>query len=175
MVLFGFEDKIPKIGEKTFIAKSAEVIGDVIIGNNCYIGFGAKIRGDYGSIQIGNHTSIQENCIIHAQVNQRCQIGNNVTIGHGAIIHGSMISNNIIIGMGAIIGDYAIIGEYSLIGAGTLVRENQVIEAHSLAVGVPAKVIRQVSTENQQQILSSVDVYTQMASRYISGLKELRE
>ena len=175
MVLFQFEDRIPKIGKDTYIDRSAEVIGEVRIGDNCYIGPGAKIRGDYSSIQIGDRTSIQENCVIHAFFEKSCTIGNNVVVGHGAIIHGSTIKNNVIIGMGAIIGDDTLIKDWCLVGAGALVRDGQVLEEESLAVGVPAKVIRKISETNRMIIEHSAKIYSQLAPRYIDGLKEIKE
>jgi carbonic anhydrase/acetyltransferase-like protein (isoleucine patch superfamily) len=175
MVLYRFEDRIPKIGKNTFIAKSAEVIGDVNIGNNCYIGPGAKIRGDYGTIHIGNRTSIQENCVIHAQVDKVCIIGDNVTIGHGAIIHGPRIHNNIIIGMGAIIGDHAEIHDWCLVAAGALVKDSQILEEESLAVGIPAKVLRKVSDRNKELIKYSANVYADLSERYLKGFEKIGE
>ncbi|MHA1975225.1 MAG: gamma carbonic anhydrase family protein [Candidatus Hodarchaeales archaeon] len=174
MTLYQFEDRQPEVGQDTYIAESAEIIGDVIIGNNCYIGPGAKIRGDYGSIRIGDSTSIQENCVIHARVAQECNIGNNVTVGHGAIIHGSKIHDNVIIGMGAMIGDDAIIEPYCLIAAGALVKENQVIDSESLAVGIPAKVVRKISDENKMLIEHSAQIYVDLAKRYVMGLKRIK-
>ncbi|MHA2226641.1 MAG: gamma carbonic anhydrase family protein [Candidatus Hodarchaeales archaeon] len=174
MVLFQFEDRIPKVGKDTYTAHSAEVIGDVLIGNNCYIGPGAKIRGDYSSIQIGDRTSIQENCVIHAFFEKSCIIGNDVVVGHGAIIHGSTIKNNVVIGMGAIIGDNTLIKDWCLIGAGAVVRDGQVLEEESLAVGVPAKVVRKISETNKMIIEHSAKIYSQLAPRYIDGLKEIK-
>ncbi len=174
MTLFQFEERIPEIGEKTYVACSAEVIGDVIIGDNCYIGPGAKIRGDYTSIRIGNHTSIQENCIIHAMGGRLCTIGDNVTIGHGAIVHGSTILNNCIIGMGAILTDNVLIKDWCLIGAGALVPEGKVIEEESLVIGVPAKVVRKISESQKMIITHSADIYSQLAPRYLKGLKKVK-
>ncbi|UCE13544.1 MAG: gamma carbonic anhydrase family protein [Candidatus Heimdallarchaeota archaeon] len=174
MTLFQFEEKVPTIGEGTYVALSAEVIGGVTIGDKCYIGSGAKIRGDYTTIHIGNQTSVQENCVIHARYGETCTIGDNVTIGHGAIIHGSIIKNNIIIGMGAIISDGAIINDHVIIGAGAVVRERQTLEEGSLAVGVPCKVIREVSESQKMFITSSAEMYCELAQRYLQGLKKIK-
>ncbi|MFX0171646.1 MAG: gamma carbonic anhydrase family protein [Candidatus Hodarchaeota archaeon] len=172
-MLFQFEDKIPTFGSETYIAQSAEIIGDVIIGDHCYIGPGAKIRGDYGTIRIGNQTSIQENCVIHARVGGTCKIGNNVIIGHGAILHGAIIEDNVIIGMGAIISDDTLIKSWSIIGAGALVPNRQIIDEKSLVVGVPAKIKRKVIEKDRMMIETSVNVYAQLASQYLKDLKEL--
>ncbi|MFX0050105.1 MAG: gamma carbonic anhydrase family protein [Candidatus Hermodarchaeota archaeon] len=172
-MLFQFEDKIPTFGSETYIAQSAEIIGDVIIGDYCYIGPGAKIRGDYGTIRVGNQTSIQENCVIHARVGGTCKIGNNVIIGHGAILHGAIIENNVIIGMGAIISDDTLIKSWCIIGAGALVTSRQTIDEESLVVGVPAKIKRKVIEKDRMMIETSVNVYAQLSSQYLKDLKEL--
>ncbi|MFX0151987.1 MAG: gamma carbonic anhydrase family protein [Candidatus Hodarchaeota archaeon] len=172
-MLFQFEDKIPTFGSETYIAQSAEIIGDVIIGDYCYIGPGAKIRGDYGTIRVGNQTSIQENCVIHARVGGTCKIGNNVIIGHGAILHGAIIEDNVIIGMGAIISDDTLIKSWCIIGAGALVTSRQTIDEESLVVGVPAKIKRKVIEKDRMMIETSVNVYAQLSSQYLKDLKEL--
>ena len=175
MTLYSFEAFTPVVGTDTYVARTAEVVGDVIIGNNCYIGPGAKIRGDYGKIHIGNRTSIQENCVLHAGPDQVAIIGDNVTIGHGAIVHGPTIHNNVIIGMGAIIHDHAVIKDWCLIAAGSLVTGKQVIEDESLMVGVPAKFLRKISETNRTLIEYSANLYAQLAPRYLTGLKIVKE
>ncbi len=174
MTLYQFEERKPIVGNNSYIARSAEVIGDVMIGENCYIGPGAKLRGDYGSIKIGNNTSIQENCVLHAGPDQGAVIGSNVTIGHGAIVHGSIIHNFIIVGMGAIVADHAEINDWCIIAAGALVTSNTTIERESLAVGVPAKVIRKITDENRNLITFSADLYSNLAARYLKGLQVIK-
>jgi phenylacetic acid degradation protein len=174
MTLYQFEEFKPVVGKNSYIARSAEVVGDVKIGENCYIGPGAKIRGDYGSIRIGNHTSIQENCVLHAGPEQSAIIGNNVTIGHGAIVHGPIIHNFVIVGMGAIVADHAVINDWCIIAAGALVTSNTVIEKESLVVGVPAKTIRKITVENRDLITFTADLYSDLAPRYLEGLQEIK-
>ena len=128
MVMYRFEGKKPKIGEGTYMSESAEVIGDVVIGKQCYIGPGAKIRGDYGSILIGNKTSIEENCVLHARPSEMCKVGNMVTVGHGSILHNCTVRDYAVIGMGAIVSDYAVVGVWSVVGEGCVVKNKQVIE-----------------------------------------------
>ena len=103
MALYEFEGKRPVIGSGSYVSETADIIGDVTIGERCYIGPGARIKGDYGSVRIGNETSIQENCIIHARPDEACQIGNKVTVGHGAILHNCTVHDGSIIGMGSIV------------------------------------------------------------------------
>ncbi len=173
MAVFELEDRIPKIGEDTYIAESAEVIGGVIIGKNCYIGPGAKIRGDYGTIEIGDFSIIEDNCVLHARPDEKCVIGQHVTIGHGAIIHNASIHDWAMIGMGAIVSDYAVVGEWSVIGEGCVVRNKQEIPDGKVAVGVPAKVIADVKDDYKELWTRYKGLYAELAKRNIKGLKRL--
>jgi carbonic anhydrase/acetyltransferase-like protein (isoleucine patch superfamily) len=174
MTLYQFEGLKPVVGNNSYVARSAEVVGDVKIGENCYIGPGAKIRGDYGSIRIGNNTSVQENCVLHAGPDQNAVIGDNVSIGHGAIVHGPLIHNFVIVGMGAIVADHAEINDWCIIAAGALVTSNTVIERESLVVGVPAKTIRKITDENRNLITFTAGLYSNLAPRYLEGLQEIK-
>ena len=151
-MLYGFDGKEPVIGYETYVSETAIIIGDVKIGDNCYIGHGAILRGDYGSIQIGNGTAIEEGVIVHAPPEDISTIGDRVTIGHGAIIHSRSIGDHALIGMGAILSIHADIGKRCIISEGCVVKFGQKIPDGVLAVGNPAKVIREVSeTENYER------------------------
>lgn len=140
-----FQGKYPAVDSNvTFVAENASVIGDVEIGKDSSVWFGAVIRGDHAPIRIGEGTSIQDNCVLHCEPGHPIRIGNNVTVGHGAIIHCSEIGDNVLIGMGAVILDGAKIGANCIIGAGAVVKENADIPENSMLVGVPAKIIRTV-------------------------------
>ena len=102
-MLYRFNGKQPSVGKDTYVSDLARVIGDVVIGANCYIGYGAILRGDYGRIEIGDGTAIEEGVIIHAPPDDTNQIGRRVTIGHGAVIHSKQIGNEAVIGMGAVL------------------------------------------------------------------------
>lgn len=173
MAIFQLGERIPKIGEHNYIADSAEIIGDVTIGNNCYIGHGARIRGDYGAIVIGDYSIVEDNCIIHARPEERCVIGEHVTIGHGAIIHNARISDWAIIGMGAIVSDYAIIGTWGVVGEGAVVRNNQKIPPNKVAVGVPAKVIADVREDYKELWTRYKNLYIEIGQKNIEGLKRI--
>ena len=111
MVLYKLgDDRIPTVGNDTHAFETAVIIGKVTIGEKCYIGPGAAIKGDYGEIIIGNRNSIQENVVIHARPGEKTIVGNDVTVGHGAILHNCTIEDSAVIGMGAIVSDYAIVG-----------------------------------------------------------------
>jgi carbonic anhydrase/acetyltransferase-like protein (isoleucine patch superfamily) len=174
MTIYEFDKKKPNIGKGTFIFNSADIIGDVIIGENCYIGPGARIRGDYGSIKIGNNTAVEENVVIHARPKEKTSIGNNVTIGHAAIIHNAIIDDWAIIGMGSIVSDWAEIGKWAVVAEGALVKNKQKISDKAIAVGVPAKVISEVTKEYIKQWAKYKKIYTDLARKcFPSSLKEV--
>jgi carbonic anhydrase/acetyltransferase-like protein (isoleucine patch superfamily) len=172
MSIYEFENKKPRIGKGTFIFPSADVIGDVTIGENCYIGPGARIRGDYGSIRIGNDTAVEENVVIHARPNEKTIIGNSVTIGHAAIIHNATIHDWAIIGMGAIVSDYAEIGEWAVVAEGAVVKNKEKIPDKAIAVGVPAKVVAEITLEYKKQWTEYKNIYSDLArTRLPNSLK----
>ena len=150
-MLFGFDGKKPVIGSETYVSETALVIGDVKIGDNCYIGHGAILRGDYGSVRIGNGTAVEEGVIVHAPPDDICSIGDRVTVGHGAIIHSKRINDHVVVGMGAILSIHADIGEGSIIDEGCVVKVGQKIPGGVVAVGNPAKVNRRVSETEKQE------------------------
>ncbi|GAA0688535.1 MULTISPECIES: gamma carbonic anhydrase family protein [Clostridium] len=166
-MIYEFDHKVPVIPTSAFVAKSADVIGDVTLGENVNIWFGAVLRSDGMPIEIGYNTNVQDNCVIH--ITDRdfpVEIGNNVTIGHGAIIHACKIGNYSLIGMGAIILDGAEIGDYTLIGAGAVVTPGKKIPSGVLCVGSPARVIRELSEEEKRDLEKSADNYIKLAKKY---------
>jgi len=165
-VIGNYKDKMPKLHESCFVAPTADVIGDVTVGENSSIWYKAVLRGDKNKIVIGSNTNIQDGTIVHVADTYPTIIGNNVTVGHGAIIHGCTIKDDAFIGMGAIILDGAIIGEGALIGAGALVTEGKEIPPYSLAVGVPAKVVKQLSQEYIEMARDRALEYAELAKEY---------
>lgn len=143
----GFKGKKPDISKDVYIAENSTIIGDVILKNNVSVWFGSTIRGDIGSIIVGENTNIQENCVIHVDDNRNVSIGDGCTIGHGAIIHGCSIGENVLIGMGATILNGAQIGNNTIVGAGSLITENKKFEDGVLILGSPAKVVRALTED----------------------------
>jgi carbonic anhydrase/acetyltransferase-like protein (isoleucine patch superfamily) len=174
MSIYEFENRKPRIGKGTFIFKSADIIGDVVIGENCYIGPGARIRGDYGSIRIGDNTAIEENVVIHARPGDMTNIKNHVTIGHASIIHNATIHDWAVIGMGAIVSDWAEIGKWAVVAEGAVVKNKQKIPNKTIAVGVPAIVISEISKEYEKQWTKYKKIYSDLArKRFPRSLKEI--
>jgi phenylacetic acid degradation protein len=172
--IFEFEGRIPRIAQTAYVDEDAKVIGDVSIGEQCYIGPGARIRGDYGKIVIGNKTSVQENCVLHARIDEKCEVGNQVQIGHGALLHNCTIKDYAVVGVGAIISDYANVGTWSIIGEGAVVTSGQSIPDFKVAVGIPAKIIRDVSDSDKELWTKYKDAYADLALRYPRGLKRIK-
>ena len=172
--VFEFEGRTPLIAPTAYVDEDAKVVGDVRIGAQCFIGPGARIRGDYGTIVIGEKTSIQENCVLHARINEKCEVGNQVQIGHGALLHNCTIKDYAVIGIGAVVSDYATVGYWSIVGEGGVVTSGQTIPDEKVAVGVPAKVIRDVTDSDKQLWNKYKEAYADLALRYPKGLKRIR-
>lgn len=150
----------------TFIFPHATVVGDVTLGENCSVWFGAVLRADENPIVIGDDTNIQDNAVIHTNLTTPTLVGKGVTIGHGAILHSCTVGDNSLIGMGAIILDGAVIGKNCIIGAGALVTGRTVIPDNSLVVGSPAKVKRQVTHEEVESNRRNALAYKLRKERY---------
>lgn len=174
MSLYEFEGKRPVIGKGTYVFETADVIGDVELGEGCYVGPGARLRGDYGSIRIGNGTAVEENAVVHARPDDFTRIGNNATIGHGCVIHNATIKDWAVIGMGSVVSDWAEIGVWAVVAEGAVVRNRQKIPDRAVAVGIPAKVIAEITTEYEQQWTHFKGVYSDLARRrYPNTLKKI--
>ena len=143
----------PEIGENTYLAETAVVIGDVIIGKDCSIWYGAVLRGDVNSIRLGNRINVQDGAVIHTLYQKSVSIlGDDVSVGHNAIIHGAEIKNGALIGMGAIVLDHVVVGEGAIIAAGALVLSGTQVEPGSIYAGVPAKFVKKVDPEQSKEI-----------------------
>jgi carbonic anhydrase/acetyltransferase-like protein (isoleucine patch superfamily) len=161
-----FDDFYPTIGEEVFISDRAIVIGKVTLKKGVNVWDFAVIRGDLDSIFIDEFTNIQENVIIHVDEEKPVYIGKYVTVGHSAVLHGCKIGDNTLIGMGAIILDGAIIGENSIIGAGSLVPQGKEIPPYSVVLGVPGKVVRNVTEEEVRNIRKNAELYYELSKKY---------
>jgi carbonic anhydrase/acetyltransferase-like protein (isoleucine patch superfamily) len=153
-------------GVPLFMAGNATVIGDVTVGKQVGIWFGAVIRADKDRIIIGDRSNIQDNCVVHTSKGFPVTIGNDVSVGHGAILHGCTIGNRVLVGMGAIIINGAWVGDGSIIGAGAVITEGKDIPANSVVIGVPGKVVKQADPDQQQHILNNAASYIELAREY---------
>lgn len=166
MPIYHINERKPQIDETAWIAPSAEIIGDVRIGKYCYVGWGAILRGDYGTIIIGDETAVEEGVIIHARPLGITQFGKRVTIGHGALIHNATVKDGALIGMRATVSDFAEIGEWALVAEGALVVRKQIVPPHKIYAGIPAKEIGDVKEHNRQEWELAKQIYVDLAKRY---------
>ncbi len=147
----------PEIGEDCFIAETAVIIGDVIMGNECSVWYNAVLRGDVNSIRIGNRVNIQDGAVLHTLYQKsQIHIGNNVTVSHNVTLHGCIIEDNSLIGIGAIVLDDARVGSNSIIAAGSLVLSGQIIEPNSVYGGVPAKKIKEIDPDQSKNMIDRI-------------------
>ena len=161
-----FNGVAPSINENAYVSESVDIIGDVKVEENVSIWFGARLRADMNKIVIGANSNIQENAVVHVDIESPVIIGENVTIGHSAIIHGCNISNNVLVGMGSIILNNAKISKNSIVGAGALVTQGKEFEEGVLILGNPAKAVRKFSEEEIKSIKRSADNYVALSKKY---------
>lgn len=172
--MYEFDSKVPTVGKETYVSETAIIVGDVIIGDQCYIGHGAILRGDYGSIIIGSGTAVEEGVVIHAPPEKVCRIGSRVTIGHGAIIHAASIGDSSVIGMGAVLSIYSEVSRDTIIAEGAVVKMRQVIPEGVVAGGNPAQVIRSVTDKDKEYWSMAKELYINLARKYLSlGMKRV--
>ena len=160
----------PRFGEDCFLAETAVVIGDTIMGDHGSVWYNAVVRGDVNSIRIGDRVNIQDGAVLHCTY-EKCGlvIGNDVSIGHNAIVHGCTIKDKVLVGMGAIVMDQAVIGEGSVIAAGAVVLQNTVVEPGSLMAGVPAKRVGPVSADLSQNEIERIAKNYRMYAGWFKG------
>ena len=161
-----FRKRSPKIHPSVFIAPGAHVIGDVTIGAGSSVWFTAVLRGDIQSIRVGKNTNIQDGCLLHVDHDKPCVLKDGIIMGHQATAHACTVEEGVLIGIGARILSGAKIGAYSLIGAGALVRENAVIPPYSLVLGLPGKVVRQLTAKEAASQVAHAKRYAALAKEY---------
>ncbi|MDL2261601.1 gamma carbonic anhydrase family protein [Methanimicrococcus sp. OttesenSCG-928-J09] len=144
-------------------AKNATIVGNVEFAENTNVWYGAVIRADAGPMKIGENSNIQDNCVLHSNIDQPTIIGKNVTIGHSAVVHGAIIEDNVTIGMNSTILDNAVIGEGSIVGANALVPASKIIPPRSMILGVPGKIVREVTEEEVQATIKNALWYVELS------------
>src|SRR2546421_5119133 len=159
-----FLHKKPSLGKDVYVARGAVVLGNVTLGRNSSVWYNAVLRGDINRITVGHHTNIQDNAVLHLADDFPCEVGNYVTIGHSAIVHACKIGNEVLVGMGATILDGAVIGGQSLIGARALVTQGARIPPGSLVLGMPAKVVRRLTSPERAKLKYWAEKYAQYAA-----------
>ena len=170
-MIYSFKGHIPVVAKSSFIHPLAAVTGNVIIGENCYVGPGAAIRGDWGEIILKDGVNVQENCTIHMFPGKSIVLEEGSHVGHGAVIHGANLGKNCLIGMNTVVMDGAVIGDESILGAMAFVKAETIIPKRSLVVGNPAKVIKKVSDEMIAWKTAGTKLYQQLPADCHESLK----
>jgi phenylacetic acid degradation protein len=172
MTTYRFEDKVPVVDPTAYIHPSAVLIGDVIISAGCYVGPNASLRGDFGRIILREGSNVQDNCVMHSFAGKDAIIEENGHIGHGVILHGCLIGRDVLIGMNAIIMDEAEIGEAAFVGAMSFIRAGFVVPPRTLAMGIPAKIIRPLEDKDINWKNQGTWQYHDLTRRSLAGLVE---
>ncbi len=173
MPIYEFEKKAPKIAATSYVHPQAVLIGDVEIGARCYIGPGAVLRADFGSIRVGPGSSIQDNAVLHADHGKPISIQKNVIIAHNATVHGATIGSFVLVGMGAILLDGASCGDHVLIAAGSLVKGRLQIPSNVVVAGNPARIIGPLSQVQKKRIHDGVKTYQDLVQRSLKACREI--
>lgn len=172
--VFEYNGYVPVIDETSFIHPNATIIGDVMIGKNVYIGPGASLRGDMGRIIVEDGCNVQDNCTIHMFPGVIVTLQEDAHIGHGAIVHGAQIGRNVLIGMNSVIMDNVIIGDESIIGAQAFVPADTKIPSRKVAIGNPAKIVKDVSDKMLEWKTEGTKLYQDLAKLSLETHKEVK-
>ena len=160
------------IHPSVYVAKTATIIGDVSVGAESSIWFGAIIRGDVARVTIGQGSNMQDGAIVHGAHDQEVIIGNHVTMGHGAIVHAAVVSDNVMVATRATVLDAAEIGENSIIGAGAIVTPGTIIPPNSLVLGIPGEVVREIGPDQVERVRQAALLYVEIARSYLRAARD---
>jgi carbonic anhydrase/acetyltransferase-like protein (isoleucine patch superfamily) len=175
MIVRAYQGKEPRFGSRVFLAENCSLIGDVELGDDCSIWYGAVLRGDIHQIRIGARTNIQDNAVLHVEHGTGPAIvGEEVTIGHAAVVHGCTVHRGALIGIGAKVLSHAVIGEQALVGAGAIVQEGMEVPPRTLVVGVPARVKRDLKPEELARLDRSWKSYVEYKDEYLKTMNTQR-
>ena len=173
MALYELDGVAPKLADGAWVADSAQVMGDVVLGENVSVWFGAVLRGDTEPLTIGRNSNVQDLSVLHADVGSPLTIGENVTIGHQVMLHGCSIGDNSLIGIQAVVLNNAKIGRNSIVGAGSVVTEGKEFPDNSLIIGSPAKVVRTLDDAAAAKLRHGSEHYVENGRRFAKGLKKI--
>lgn len=173
MAIYELEGRAPQLAASAWVADSAQVMGDVTLGEEVSVWFGSVLRGDSSNLQIGAGSNIQDGSVLHSDPGQPLIVGERVTVGHKVMLHGCTIGDESLIGIGAVVLNGAKIGRNCLVGAGALVTEGKEFPDGSMIIGSPAKAVRVLTAEQIEGLRQSAQHYIDNARRYQSGLRKL--
>ncbi len=179
MALYEFEGQRPVVGATSFVHPAATVIGAVTIGERCYVGAGAVLRADWEAIHVGDGSNVQDNAVLHirgamlGQPSVPTILGPDCHVGHSAVIHAATLGRHVLVGIGAIVQDRCVLGDDAIVGAGAVLLEGTEVPARKVLVGVPARVVAEVSDEQRDYWLEATRMYQRLAARSLAGLRRI--
>ena len=172
MAVYSLDGFVPVVDPTSFVHPQATLIGDVIVGPNCYIGPGASLRGDFGRIVVGAGCNVQDGCIMHAFPSKDAVLEEDAHVGHGAVLHGCTIRRGALIGIGAIVMDEVVVEEEAFVGAASFVRAGFVVPRRTLVTGVPARIVRELRPEELEWKATGTREYQELTRRCLANLAE---
>ena len=173
MPLYSYQGRSPRVHPTAFVAPTAVLIGYVVIAEEASVWFGCVLRGDRDRIEVGPRSNVQDNSTIHVDQGEPTILGAEVTIGHNALVHSSVIANNVLIGSAAVLVGANTVGAETIIGAGAVVPEGMKIPGRSLVLGVPARVVREIRSEDARWTVGASAHYTELGAWYRDFLLEV--
>ena len=172
--IYSIDGVVPVVDRSAFVHPTAVLIGDVIIGPNCYVGPGASLRGDFGSLVLEEGSNLQDTCVMHSFPGAETVVETNAHIGHGAVLHGCRIGKNAMVGMNAVVMDGAVVGESSIIAALTFIKAKMIVPARSLVAGVPGRIVRELTDEEIAWKSEGTRVYQALTQRSLRTMREVQ-
>lgn len=171
--VYSIDGIIPVIAPSAFVHPDAVLIGDVIVGPGCYVGPTAVLRGDFGRLILESGCNLQDGCVMHGDADYDTVVGADARVGHGAVLHGCRMERNAMVGMNAVVLDGAVVGEDAVVAAMALVKAHFVVPARTLAAGVPAKIIRDLSADDVARARLGNTAYHELTRRCLATLREV--
>ena len=172
MPVYSIDGLVPVVHPSAFVHPQAVLIGDVLIGPRCYVGPGAALRGDFGRIIMGAGSNVQDCCVLHSFPSKDALLEEDAHIGHAAVLHGCTVRRGALVGIGAVVMDGAVIEEEAFVGASSFVRAGFVVPRRTLVMGVPARIVRQLTPEELQWKAAGTREYQELAARCHASLRE---
>lgn len=172
MASYSIDGLVPVVAPGAFVHPQAALIGDVIVGEGCYVGPGASLRGDFGRIIVGAGSNVQDCCVLHSFPGKDTLLEEDAHVGHGAVLHGCIVRRRALIGIGAIVMDDVVVEEEAFVGAASFVRAGFIVPARKLVTGVPARVVRDLKPEELAWKAAGTREYQQLAVRSLATFKE---
>ena len=172
--VYSIDGVVPVVDPSAFVHPTAVLIGDVIVGPHCYVGPGASLRGDFGTLVLEEGSNLQDTCVMHSFPGAETVVETNAHIGHGAVLHGCRIGKNAMVGMNAVVMDGAVVGESSIIAALTFVKAKMAIPPRSLVAGVPGRIVRELTDEEIAWKTEGTRVYQALTDRCLRTMREVQ-